>query len=168
MEEKEEFVLPEEENPLAGQINCCPNIKLNLSGVITELGTNIAKSRFVITPDMLVDEEGLANSGFVFNAATYVAQAVLNVSNTMVMSSKVAFFAPAKLGDIIEFEATSKLSNLRKREVKVVGTLREIKIFEGIFQVVASDEHILKINEDELAKQEKIRKREAKERRASA
>lgn len=168
MEEKEEFVLPEEENPLASQINCCPNIKLNLSGVITELGSNLAKSRFVITSDMLVDEEGLANSGFVFNAATYVAQAVLNVNNTMVMSSKVAFFAPAKLGDVIEFEASSKLSNLKKREVKVVGTLREIKIFEGMFQVVASDEHILKINEEEIEKQEKARKKEAKLKRASA
>ena len=56
----------------------------------------------------------------------------------------------ARIGDIIEFEAKGRFEDARKREIKVIGKINEIKVFEGIFQAVLLEKHILKTKLDEL------------------
>ena len=60
------------------------------------------------------------------------------------------FFAPAKVGDLVNFEAKGRFEDARKREIKVIGMINEIKVFEGIFQAVILERHILQTQIDEL------------------
>jgi predicted thioesterase len=52
--------------------------------------------------------------------------------------------APVKVGDVVEFKGEIILKDKRKVDVKVIGTLNDIKVFEGIFGCVILDTHVLK------------------------
>ena len=125
-------------------------IKTSLAGNLTELGKNSAKVVLQTTPEMGVDEFGLVHSGFIFGSAEYAAVAAVNESNLVIIGCRSKFFAPAKVGDLIDFEAKGRFEDTRKREIKVVGTINEIKVFEGIFQAVLLEKHILQTKIDEL------------------
>jgi len=62
----------------------------------------------------------------------------------LVRAYNCEFMAPVKVGDVVEFTGEIILKEKRKVEVKVVGTLNEIKVFEGIFGCVVLDNHVLK------------------------
>ncbi len=120
--------------------------KLNrlYAGNITELKKNYAKVSFSTTDEMRTDELGLVHSAFVFSSADYAAAVSINKPNTVIIGSKVSFLAPAKVGDVIDFEANVKFEDLRKREVEVVGKINDIKVFQGTFYAVVLEKHIFK------------------------
>jgi len=118
-------------------------IKTSLAGNLTELKKGFAKVVLQTTSEMIVDEFGLIHSGFIFGSAEYAAVACINEENVVVIGCRSKFFAPAKLGDIIEFEAKGRFEEARKREIKVVGKINEIKVFEGVFQAILLEKHIL-------------------------
>jgi len=124
--------------------NTHQKIKKSLCGSVTLLEESHAKTILQTTDDMVVDSLGLIHSGFIFGAAEYAAISAINEVNLVTISSKVKFLAPAKNGDIINFDAQAKFEDLRKREVKVIGEINEIKIFEGVFQAVVLENHVLK------------------------
>ena len=99
---------------------------------------------------MAVDDFGLIHSGFIFGSAEYAAVASINQENVVVIACRSKFFAPAKVGNTIEFEAKGRFEDARKREVKVIGKINDIKVFEGVFQAVLLENHILKTKIDEL------------------
>jgi len=99
---------------------------------------------------MTVDELGLIHNGFIFGAAEYAAVCAINEENVVIIGCRSKFFAPARLGDIITFEAKGKFEEARKREIKVIGIINSIKIFEGTFQAVLLEHHILETKLDEL------------------
>ncbi len=109
---------------------------------ITEEG---AKVLLETTPDMAVDEEGLVHGGFTFGAADFCAMATVNEPYVvLVKATNCEFMAPVKVGDKVEFTGEILMKEKRKVEVKVIGTLNEIKVFEGLFSCVVLDNHVLK------------------------
>ena len=125
-------------------------IKSTLVGTLTGLSKNGSKVLLQTTPEMSVDEFGLIHSGFLFGSAEYAAVAAVNEPNVVVIGCRSKFFAPAKVGDIVNFEAKGRFEDARKREIKVIGMINEIKVFEGLFQAVLLEHHILQTKIDEL------------------
>ena len=152
-------VLPEDENPFRNELKTSPNIKISLSGAVTQLEPNHAKTRFFATNDMVADGEGLIHSGFVFSAASYAAMAAVNETFSVVIGAKIHFFAPTKIGENVEFDARAQFNDSTKREVRVIGKTRDIKVFEGTFQVVVLEDHVFKIYKANIQKQAAQRQR---------
>ncbi|ACM92671.1 thioesterase superfamily [Nautilia profundicola AmH] len=113
-------------------------------GQLIEIGEDTAKVRLETTEDMAVDEEGLVHGGFTFGAADFCAMATVNHPYVVLVRSQCEFMAPVKVGDVVEFESETIMKEKRKHEIKVVGTINEIKVFEGIFGCVILDKHVLK------------------------
>jgi len=125
-------------------------IKSTLVGNLTELSKNNSKVLLQTTHEMAVDELGLVHNGFIFGSAEYAAVAAVNEPNVVIIGCRAKFFAPAKVGDIINFEAKGRFEDARKREIKVIGMINEIKVFEGLFQAVLLEHHILQTKIEEL------------------
>ncbi len=114
-------------------------------GRLVEINQNGAKVILETTEDMAVDEEGLVHGGFTFGAADFCAMASVNEPYVvLVRTTNCEFMAPVKVGDVVEFVGEIILKDKRKVDVKVIGTLNEIKVFEGIFGCVILDTHVLK------------------------
>ena len=113
-------------------------------GRLKELKEDYAKVIFEPTEDMAVDEEGLVHGGFTFSAADFCAMATVNSPFVvLVRAVNVEFLAPVTIKDTVEFESEVLMKEKRKVEVKVVGNINEIKVFEGIFSCVILDKHVL-------------------------
>jgi len=119
-------------------------IKRNLCGTIIDMEQGYSKVTLQTTNEMIVDEFGLIHSGFIFSAADYAAAVAVNEENLVIIGAKTKFLAPAKLNDLIEFEAHAKFEDSRKREIKVNGYINDIRVFEGVFQAIILENHILK------------------------
>jgi len=113
-------------------------------GQLIEIGEDTAKVRLEATEEMAVDEEGLIHGGFTFGAADFCAMATVNDPFVVLVRSQCEFMAPVKVGDVVEFVSETIMKEKRKHEVKVIGTLNEIKVFEGLFSCVKLDKHVLK------------------------
>lgn len=118
-------------------------IRSTIVGNLTELSKGHSKVVLQTTQEMIVDDFGLIHNGFIFGSAEYAAVASINEENVVVIGCRSKFLAPAKLGDVIEFEAKGRFEEARKREIKVIGKINDIKVFEGIFQAVLLEKHIL-------------------------
>ncbi len=130
-------------------------IKKYLSGEIDTLKENYAKVRLNCTNEMSVDEMGLVHGGFTFSAADFAAMAAVNEPYVVLIGSNNKFLAPVKVGDTVIFEAHARFEEARKREVDVVGSINDIKVFEGTFTAVILPEHILKLK---LKRSKKVKK----------
>jgi len=119
-------------------------IRTNLCGTIIKLDSGYSKTTLQTTKEMVLDDLGLIHSGFVFSAADYAAAVAVNEPNVVIIGSRSKFLAPAKLDDLIEFEATAKFEDSRKREIKVTANINEIKIYEGVFHAVVLEQHVFK------------------------
>lgn len=157
---QESVILPEDENPFRNELKTSPNIKLNLSGTVVALEPNHAKTNFFATSEMTTDNEGLVHSGFVFSAASYAALASINETHSIMIGAKIHFYAPTKVGEMVEFDARAHFGESKKREVRVIGKTKDIKVFEGTFQVVVLEDHIFKIYKDNIQKQAAVRRAE--------
>ncbi|EAJ2296503.1 PaaI family thioesterase [Campylobacter coli] len=147
----EEYASAEDISRIRAELLTCPELNTSLAGTIIELDKNFAKSILITTSDMVVDEQGLVFDAFIFAAANYVAQASINKEFSVVIGSKCFFYAPLKLGDVLELEAHALFDETsKKRDVKVVGHVKEIKMFEATIQVVSIDEHIFKLKRPPL------------------
>lgn len=147
----EEYASQEDITRIKSELLICPEINTSLTGTIIELGKNTAKSVFITTNEMIADEQGLIFDAFIFAAANYVAQAAINREFSVVIGTKSFFYAPLKLGDVLELEAHALFDETsKKRDVKVVGHVNEIKMFEGTIQIVSTDEHIFKLKRPPL------------------
>ncbi|ECL9493606.1 hypothetical protein ACQW5S_001900 [Campylobacter coli] len=147
----EEYASVEDISRVRAELLTCPELNTSLAGTIIELDKNFAKSILITTSDMVVDEQGLVFDAFIFAAANYVAQASINKEFSVVIGSKCFFYAPLKLGDVLELEAHALFDETsKKRDVKVVGHVKEIKMFEATIQVVSIDEHIFKLKRPPL------------------
>lgn len=119
-------------------------IRTNLCGTIIKLDNGYSKTTLQTTKEMVLDDLGLIHSGFIFGAADYAAAVAVNEANVVVIGSRSSFLAPAKLNDLIEFEAKAKFEDSRKREIKVVAKINDIRIYEGTFHAVVLEQHIFK------------------------
>lgn len=136
-------------------LNTHKKIKKYLSGDIELLKENYAKVKLNCTSEMAVDEMGLIHGGYTFGAADFAAMAAVNEPYVVLIGANSKFLAPAKVGDTVVFEAHARFEDARKREISVVGSINEIKIFEGIFDAVILPEHVLKLK---LKRSKKVKK----------
>lgn len=156
-------ILPEEENPLRNEIHTSPAIKIALCGVVTELKKNHATTKLYTTEEMAADSQGLIHTGFIISAANYAALAAINEENAITINSRINLFAPAKLGDVIDFEASAYFDESRKREVRVVGHIKDIKVFEGTFALVMLEEHVFLAQQKNIQKEGVLRRKKERE-----
>ncbi len=146
-EDLEKQTKEEELEELAKQeviLETCLEINKLFSGEIEELERDYAKVILEITDKMRLDKIGLANSGNIFSAASFAALAAINNPNAIMVGAEVKFLAPVEVGNIIEFEAKALQSETRKREVEVIGSILNIKVFEGTFSVAMFETHVLR------------------------
>jgi acyl-CoA thioesterase len=120
-------------------------IRMHLCGSIVDLKKGYAKVTLPCSKDMSVDNLGLIHGGFIFGAADFAAMAAVNEPTVVLIGSKTRFLAPAKIGDVVEFEAKAKFEDARKRDVEVIGKINDIKVFEGTFYTVVLEKHVLKL-----------------------
>lgn len=142
----DEFISQEDASKIAGELVTCPEIDPSLVGTISELSKNHACSVFIPTANMVIDEHGLVYDAFVFCAANYVAQAAINKEFSILTSSKSSFYAPLKFGDVLQFEAQALFDeSARKREVRVIGKVNDIKVFEANMHVIVTEQHVFNL-----------------------
>ncbi len=134
-------------------------IKKYLSGDIVTLKENYAQVKLSCTKEMAVDEMGLIHGGFTFSAADFAAMAAVNEPYVVLIGAVSKFLAPVKVGDIIIFEAYAKFEDARKREIDVVGSINDIKVFEGRFDAVILPEHVLKLKLKKVKKTNKTKEK---------
>ncbi|MBM0637360.1 hypothetical protein LNU06_04880 [Campylobacter sp. VicNov18] len=147
----EEYASIEDISRVKTELLTCPELNSSLAGTIIEINKNYAKSILITTNEMVVDDQGLIFDAFIFAAANYVAQASVNKEFSVVLGTKCFFYAPLKLGDVLELEASALFDETsKKRDVKVIGHVKEIKMFEGTIQIVSTDEHIFKLKRPPL------------------
>jgi acyl-coenzyme A thioesterase PaaI-like protein len=114
-------------------------------GRLVELTDDYAKVILETREEMVVDDEGLIHGGFIFGAADFCAMATVNDPYVVLAkATNCEFLAPVSVGDIVEFVSEILMKEKRKAEIKVVGTINEIKVFEGLFSCVILDTHVLK------------------------
>ena len=114
-------------------------------GRLVEITENGAKVVLETNEEMAVDDEGLVHGGFTFGAADFCAMASVNEPYVvLVKATNCEFLAPVKVGDVVEFKGEILMKEKRKVEVRVIATLNEIKVFEGLFSCVILDKHVLK------------------------
>jgi acyl-coenzyme A thioesterase PaaI-like protein len=113
-------------------------------GRLVELKKDYAKVILDAIEEMAVDDYGLIHGGFTFGAADFCAMATVNEPYVVLVRSQSSFLAPVKVGDSVIFESEVLMKDKRKWEVKVTGTINEIKVFEGTFSCVILDKHVLK------------------------
>lgn len=149
----EKYISQEDAAKIKSELVTCPNINSAIFGTISELSKNHAKSVLITTPEMLVDDQGLIHDSFVALAGSYVAQAAINKEFSVMIGAKNFFYAPLKYGDVLELEAQAFFDeSSKKREVKVIGRVQEVKVFEAVMQFVITDEHIFKLKRPSNAK----------------
>lgn len=142
----EEYASNEEISRIKSELLTSPEVNNSLVGTVVALSKNYAKSVLITNAEMVVDEQGLIMDAFIFAAANYVAQAAINKEFSVLIGSRCYFYAPLKLGDILELEAQALFDeSSKKRDVKIVGFVKEIKIFEANIQIVCTEEHIFNL-----------------------
>lgn len=118
-------------------------INQSLCGILEDLQDGYAKVKLATTEEMIADKKGLVHSGFIFSAANFAAVSAINKPNVILAVSRCNFLAPIKVEDEVIFEATAVHNTTRKRDVRVIGLMGGIKVFEGEFSVVVLEKHVL-------------------------
>ena len=117
----------------------------NISGEITVLENGYVEVLLTTTPDMVVDDMGLIHGGFVFSAADYAAMAAVNEQNVVLVACNCQFLSPVKLRDEVRVTAKLRHKEGKKRNVHVEAYVLDIKVFEGDFNTVITERHVLKL-----------------------
>lgn len=117
----------------------------DLCGEIQKLEFGYIELRLKTTPEMVADDHELIHGGFIFGAADYAAMAVVNEKNVVLVASECQFLSPVKLGNTVNFVAKVRHKEGKKRNVHVVGSVLDIKVFEGEFKTVVTERHVLKL-----------------------
>jgi len=121
-------------------------INSRYSGDLDEMKEGYAKVRLITTEEMRVDSYGLVHGGFIFCAADFAAMAAVNDPNVVLSGADSSFLSPVRVGDEVVFEANVRHKDGRKREVNVIGTVLEIKVFEASLKTVILEKHVLKLD----------------------
>jgi len=116
------------------------------SGDLDELKEGYARVSLMTNDEMRVDSFGLVHGGFIFAAGDFAAMAAVNDPNVVLASCQSDFLSPVRVGDEVVFEAKVRHKDGRKREVKVIGSVLEIKVFEATMKTVVLDKHVLKLD----------------------
>ena len=113
-------------------------------GKIISLEKGISKVMLKITPEMVVDEFGLAHGSFVFGLADYAAMLAINEPTVVLGKAEVKFIKPVILNEEVIANAKITDNNGIKIIVNVVVSNQKNElVFEGNFVCFVLDKHIL-------------------------
>ncbi len=129
------------------------DVNHDLSGSVEKLEVGYAKVNLVTLEEMRADKHGLVHGGFIFSAADFAAMAAVNERNVVLVASECQFLSPVRVGDEVVFEAKVRHKEGRKRNVNVQAFVFDIKVFEGEFKTVVTENHVLKLS---LLKEAKV------------
>lgn len=134
------------------ELRVAPKIDPFLSGELVEITKGGAVVALESNDDMSIDKHGLVHTGSIFSSAAFAAIAAINDPNGVCIGADVKFLAPIESGNVITFFAQALQHDTKKIEVKVIGKVLEIKVFEALFFIVIFDKHILRLK---LSKKQK-------------
>lgn len=146
---RDEEILEDEENFTAGgsvYLQTHENINHDLSGSLEKLDVGYAKVHLQTTEEMRADKYGLVHGGFIFSAADFAAMAAVNERNVLLAASECQFLSPVRVGDEVQLIAKVRHKEGRKRNVHVEAFVFDIKVFDGEFKTVVTDNHVLKLS----------------------
>ena len=113
-------------------------------GKIISLEKGISKATLKITPEMVVDDFGLAHGSFVFGLADYAAMLAINEPTVVLGKAEVKFIKPVILNEEVTAIAKITDSNGKKIVVNViVSNQKNESVFEGDFVCFVLDKHVL-------------------------
>lgn len=113
-------------------------------GKIISLEKGISKATLKITPEMVVDDFGLAHGSFVFGLADYAAMLAINEPTVVLGKAEVKFIKPVILNEEVIANAKITDSKGKKNIVNVIVTNQKNElVFEGDFICFVLDKHIL-------------------------
>lgn len=151
MKKDEQFVDEEldvhEYNAGVEEVVLRTHLRINqaLSGEIIKMELGYVEVLLTTLPEMLADDIGLIHGGFIFSAADFAAMSAVNEKNVVLVASDCQFLSPVKLHDEVLFVARVRHKEGRKRNIHVVAHVLDIKVFEGEFKTVITDNHVLKL-----------------------
>jgi len=120
-------------------------VSSDFSGEIVVHEKGYVEVRLTTTPEMLADDIGLIHGGFIFSAADYAAMVAVNEKNVVLVACDCQFLSPVKFHDEVNIIARVRHKEGRKRNVHVEGFVLDIKVFEGEFKTVVTDNHVLRL-----------------------
>ena len=93
---------------------------------------------------MKTDEQGLIHGGFTFGLADYAAMVAVNDPFVVLLSASVFFRKPVVSGDRLTAHAIVTATEGRKKRVSCeIFNQDQVKVFEGEFQCMLLNKHIL-------------------------
>ena len=135
----------EQGKPKKSEVVVCAKANRDLLGEIVEFGDNFVKTALLITTEMVVDDTGMAHSGFLASAAVYAAICAINDVDATPVECLSKFLCPIEKGKKIDFRAEGSHASTRTRDVSVVGKLGEVIVYEGDIKLVVLDKHPLSV-----------------------
>ena len=102
-----------------------------------------AKARLKTDGEMAIDEMGLVHGGFAFSLADYAAMIAVNEPYVVLTTAIVRFTRPVRAGDVLVAEAQVAKVDGRKRSVSVKVSSSKGNVFDGEFQCVVLEKHVL-------------------------
>ena len=121
-------------------------INASLCGEIREMLDGYVVVELETIAEMKADKHGLIHGGFIFGAADYAAMLAVNEKNVVLANSSSSFLSPVRMGDSVRFEARLKNKEGRKRFIKVKGFVLDVKVYEGEFRTIVTDNHVLNLS----------------------
>lgn len=119
------------------------SIDRELCGEPVEIEEGRAVVEFEAREAMRVDERGLVHGGFVFGLADHAAMLAVNEPTVVLTGAQTTFERPVEVGDTVLAEGDVTDRDGRARQVEVVATVEEQKVFEGTFETYVPEEHVL-------------------------
>ena len=103
-----------------------------------------ARVTLEVKDEMKADEQGLIHGGFTFGLADYAAMVAVNDPFVVLLSANVFFRKPVVSGDRLTAHAiVTETEGNRKRVSCEIFNQDQIKVFEGEFQCMILNKHIL-------------------------
>ena len=134
-------------------LNTHEHVNHDLSGSVEKLEAGYAKVNLLTIDEMRADKHDLVHGGFIFSAADFAAMVAVNERNVVLAASECQFLSPVRVGDEVVIEAKVRHKEGRKRNVHVEAYVFDIKVFEGEFKTVVTENHVLKLS---LLKEAKV------------
>lgn len=119
-------------------------INLDLVGRVLEIETDhFARISLVTNNEMVVDNKGLIHGGFTFGLADYAAMTAVNHPNVVLTDAQVHFVRPVKLGDILLALGRVEEKDGKRRKVQVEIRVADKVVFQGKFNCIITEKHVL-------------------------
>ncbi len=119
-------------------------IQTNHTYELLVLDENFARVKLLTKYTEKIDDTNYVYPPAIFSCANFCAMASINEPKNHLISSSVDFFNPIKDEDEeIIFEATATTNSSGKKQVEVIGLVKDIIVFEGSFITIKLDQKSL-------------------------